>query len=66
MKYDFHKKPFPFERSVEEALHRAEQSRESLPHVVQVWAEEWDIVILADEIYKLRKLLREQNGTSNI
>lgn len=45
---DFHKKPASHQRSVEDALHRAEQIRADLPKTVQVHASDWDLVILAD------------------
>ena len=54
---DWHKKPPPKVRSVEDALKDAERQRAELPHVVQVYARDWDKVILADEIHWLRKLM---------
>jgi len=57
---DFHIKPSPNERTIEDALWLAEKKRLELPQVVQVYATDWDPVILADEIYRLRQLLKEQ------
>jgi len=47
---DFHRKPLPHERSVEDALKEAERQRAELPHIVQVYARDWDRVILADAL----------------
>jgi hypothetical protein len=47
------------DRTVHQALAHAEDSRELLPRIVQVSPYDWDIVVLADEIYRLRKLLEE-------
>lgn len=59
---DWHKKPINKVRSVDDAMCDAERQRKELPHVVQVYARDWDKVILADEIIRLRKLLsREQH-----
>lgn len=52
---DWHIKPPPSVRSVEDALKRAKRKRQDLPLVVQVFASDWDLVILADEIKRLRK-----------
>jgi len=52
---DWHKKPPKSVRSVEQAMDRAEQKKHDLPLVVQVYARDWDLVILADEIKRLRK-----------
>lgn len=57
---DFHRKPYCYERSVDDALLSAERRRDDLPHVIQVRDFDWDNVILADEIYRLRKLLKEK------
>lgn len=54
---DFHSKPPPEERSVSAALLTAEFRRSDLPQIVQVHARDWDTVILADEIYRLKELL---------
>ncbi len=56
---DFHRKPLPNERTIEDALRSAEQKRKELPLVVQVYASDWDTIVLADEIYRLRQLLRK-------
>lgn len=55
MPSDFHKKPTTRQRSVEDALARADRDKVSLPQTIQVSASDWDRVILADEIKKLRK-----------
>lgn len=57
---DFYRKPLPNERTIEDALWAAEQKREELPQIVQVYARDWDTIILADEIYRLRKLLGQK------
>jgi hypothetical protein len=54
---DWHKKPPAEIRSVEDALRDAERQRYELPLVVQVYAYEWDKVILADEIHRLRSMM---------
>jgi len=54
---NFHKKPTPEERSVEEVMKRAEWMSDILPKIVQVHAADWDIVILADEIKRLREMI---------
>lgn len=54
---DFHKKPLPEERSVEESMKRAEWLGSVLPKANQVHAADWDIVILADEIKRLRGMI---------
>ena len=51
---DWHKKPPRNIRSVDDALKDAERQRNELPHVVQVYARDWDKVILADEIKRIR------------
>lgn len=42
------------DRTLEQSLMRAEKTREELPLVAQVWPSDWDVCILADEVYKLR------------
>lgn len=56
---DYHTMPLPNERTVEDALWVAERRRTDLPQVVQVLARDWDPVILADEIYRLRRELEK-------
>lgn len=51
---DFHCKPLPNERSVADALRDAERQRKELPHIVQVYAADWDKVILADALIAAR------------
>lgn len=46
-------------RTVDEALAHAEQKREELPQIVQVYPSDWDLCVLADEVYRLRKRLKE-------
>ena len=52
---NWHKKPPKSVRSVEDALRRAEINREEIPHIAQVLARDWDLVLLADEVKRLRK-----------
>lgn len=59
---DYHTKPLPNERTIEDALWLAEKKREELPMVVQVYARDWDPIILADEVYRLRKELETLKG----
>lgn len=70
---DWTVKPPPNVRSVQDALASAEIRRKDLPKVVQVYARDWDSVILADHIAEikrqrdaaveaLRKLARLGNG----
>lgn len=54
---DWHKKPPKKIRSVDDAMLDAERQRNDLPHVVQVYARDWDKVILADEVARLRLLM---------
>jgi hypothetical protein len=54
---DWHKKPPPEARSVNDALQDAVRLRRELPLTVQVHASDWDKVILADEILSLRAKL---------
>ncbi len=51
---DWHKKPPAMVRSVDDALIDADRLRRELPLVVQVKAQDWDKVILADEVWRLR------------
>ncbi len=44
-------------RTLEQSLRNAERIREELPELVQPEAEAYDMVNLADEIYRLRKEL---------
>jgi hypothetical protein len=54
----FHRKPKSSERSVNDALLSAEQCKLDLPQIIQVVDYQWDTVILADEIKRLRKLIK--------
>lgn len=51
---DWHEKPPADVRSVADALNSAERLRVDLPHIIQVYARDWDKVILADEIRRLQ------------
>lgn len=57
---DYHQKPLPSERSVEHSIMYAEQKRKELPKIIQVYAHDWDTVILTDEIYRLREIIKCQ------
>ena len=50
---DWHEKPPSTVRSVADAMKDAERQRRELPYVVQVYARDWDKVILADEVLRL-------------
>lgn len=52
---DWHRKPPPDVRSVSDALRDADRMRRELPLIVQVYARDWDRVILADELDRLRR-----------
>jgi hypothetical protein len=52
----FKEKPWPSERSVIDALQHAEELRDELKERVLPYAEDWDLVILADELKRLRAL----------
>ena len=52
---DWHRKPPKSVRSVEQAMDRAERQKKNLPLTVQVYDYNWDLVILSDEIKRLRK-----------
>ena len=54
---DYHTKPSKKVRSVEDALKDAERLRNELPRIVQVFARDWDKVILADRIAELEALI---------
>lgn len=56
---DYHTKPSKKVRSVEDALKDAERLRNELPRIVQVFARDWDKVILADRIAELEALVEE-------
>ncbi len=57
----WHTKPPETVRSVEDAMTDAERLRRELPQIVQVYARDWDKVILADEIEDLRNQIMEMN-----
>lgn len=46
------------DRTIYQALGHAEQNRFELPLVAQVWPSDWDLCVLADEIYRLRTTIR--------
>lgn len=50
MNRNWHTKPPKSVRSVEDALRRAEVNREEIPHIAQVLATDWDLVLLADKV----------------
>lgn len=52
---NWHTKPPKSVRSVEQAMDRALRQKRDLPLVVQVYDYDWDLVILADEVKRLRK-----------
>jgi hypothetical protein len=54
---DWHEKPPPEARSVNDALKDAVRLRRELPLTVQVQASDWDKVILADELLRVRAKL---------
>lgn len=51
----FSQKPLPDVRNVSDVMSRAESLRLELPYRVLKFKEDWDIVILADEIKRLNK-----------
>jgi hypothetical protein len=53
------KNPTIKDRNVVEALAHAEKKRMELPLVVQVWPSDWDLCVLADEVYRLRRRVEE-------
>jgi len=55
---DWHTKPPKAVRSINDAMRDASRMRRELPKTVQVLARDWDKVILADEINKLKHRLR--------
>jgi len=50
-------KPPASVRNVRMALEQAEKLRSELPERTLPYAEDWDLVILADEIIRLRKMV---------
>ena len=50
-------KPCPSDRSVADALLHAEELRKELPERVLPLGEDWDLVILADEINRLKNMI---------
>lgn len=54
------------DRTVIQALAHAEKKREELPMVVQVWPSDWDLCVLADEVYRLRQQLGEATKSRNV
>ena len=58
---DWHRKPPATVRSVSDALRDADRMKRDLPRVVQVRASDWDKVILADELDRLRRILEWNN-----
>jgi len=62
----WHEKPPPDVRSVSDAMRRADQNKRDLPRIVQVYAYDWDLVILADEVDRLRRELHSASSTRNV
>jgi len=56
---DWHVKPPPSVRSVDDALRSAERNRRELPIIVQVYASDWDKVILADKLDEQARRIAE-------
>ena len=52
---DWHKKPPKSVLSVDDVMSYANKKRKELPKLVQVFATDWALIILADEIKRLRK-----------
>lgn len=48
------------DRTLEQALARADKVEQELPKVIQVVPSDWDIVILAKEVRRLKKLIAKQ------
>ena len=66
MNKNWNKKPPNKVRSVNDALVLAELKRSELPDIVQVYASDWDRIILADEIYRLRKIIKNVQSLTNV
>ena len=47
------------DRTLEQALARADKVEQELPKIVQVVPSDWDIVILAKEVRRLKQLIWE-------
>ena len=62
---DYHTKPSNKVRSVEDALKDAERLRNELPRIVQVFARDWDKVILADRIAELEETVERMKCCGN-
>ena len=59
---DWHEKPPPDVRSVNDAIRSAENRARDLRLTVQVHAFDWDEVILADEVNRLRRELEQSKA----
>ncbi len=51
------KNPTKADRTLDEALARAKQTEDELPRIIQVHRSDWDVVILADEVRRLRSVI---------
>lgn len=47
------------DRTVKQALEHAEKKREELPYIIQVYGYDWDLCVLADEVYRLQGELKK-------
>lgn len=56
MKHNIYHEP-PTRRTVAQVLERASQLEQDLPNRVLPFAEDWDLVILAREIKRLRTMI---------
>ena len=60
------KNPVKSDCTLDEALRRAKQTEEDLPRIIQVNVSDWDNVVLADEVRRLRKVINNAyNDTFN-
>jgi hypothetical protein len=55
-----HKKPKATKRAINDAIFRARLRRMELPKIVQVYRRDWDCVLLADEVTRLRNLATKE------
>lgn len=46
--------------SINDALERAEIRAQELPHIIQVKESDWDVVVLANEVKRLRRELENR------
>ena len=50
---------FHMKRTLEQSLKNAERLREEIPQLIQPEPTEYDMILLADEVYKMRVLIKE-------